>query len=87
MGAPRGCARVIRDWYSLIGALACGVHNPQEFGGQELTFGEEVVAISGVEPDFIVTAEVLKPLQGMAVMLVDDDRIRVTIRRRRVAAK
>ena len=49
MGAPRGCARVIRDWYSLIGALACEVHNPQEFGGQELTFGEEVVAISGVE--------------------------------------
>jgi hypothetical protein len=75
MRAPRCRAGIVADRHSLIGPLSGGINHPELFGRNELPFGEEVVSIARVEPDFIVTAQVNKCLQDISVVLVDDGRI------------
>src|SRR5262249_32981466 len=84
--ARRGSSRVLSRDHGLVGAMAVRVDDPELFIGHVLAAGEEVMAVTFVEPDFVVTAKVRELSNDRTALLVDDNGVRMSVRRRCVTA-
>ena len=84
MRPPSGTAGIICGYTSFVRSFAGGVNDPELLcarGHRKLAFGEEVVAVAGIEPDFVVTPKVPERSYDRPGMLVDDNGVRVSIGR------
>ena len=79
MGPAARGIRVGRRDHGLVGAMAGRVDDPELLLGHILTAREEVVAVTFVEPDFVVTPKVREPSNDRAATFVDDNGVRVPL--------
>ena len=85
MSPASSTAGIICGYYSFVRSFAGGVNDPELLcarGHRKLAFGEEVVTVAGIEPDFVVTPKVPERSHDRPGMLVDDNGVRVSIGRR-----
>ena len=71
----------------LLRAMAVRIDDPELLIGHILAASKEVVAVARVEPHFVVTAKVREPSNDRTAPFVDDDGVRVAVRRWCVTAE